>query len=66
KAETKPDPEPEKSALPDGHVEVIVVTPISGLRNGEPWPAAGEPIVLPEAEARGYLQFGYVKLPDTE
>lgn len=41
-------------------VKVKVAVAISGLRNGEPWPAVGESITLPEHEAEGYLRFGYV------
>lgn len=59
-------PEVPAPVLP-AEVEVVVLVAISGLRNGEPWPAPGEPIVLPEAEAAGYLKFGYVKAkPDAE
>lgn len=40
--------------------EFIVRIPISGTRNGEPWPAPGERIDLPEAEALDYLNARYI------
>ena len=53
--------------IPDeGDVTVIVAIAIGGTRNGEPWPAVGEPITLPAVEAAGYLQFGYVLEPESE
>lgn len=42
-------------------VTVIVAENIGGLRNGQKWPAVGEPITLPAAEAADYLKFGYVR-----
>lgn len=56
------DPEP----VSGGEMTVIVAIEIGGTRNGEPWPAVGEPITLPAAEAAGYLQFGYVRASDAE
>ncbi|GAB2702373.1 hypothetical protein BKA24_001686 [Microbacterium marinum] len=41
-------------------VEVFVAVTITGTRNGEPWPAVGEPITLPATEAEAYLAAGYV------
>lgn len=59
-AEVKSAPaEPEAE---DGDVIATVIHQISGLRNGEPWPAAGEPITLPAAEAAQYAAAGYVRL----
>mgnify|MGYP001809824009 CR=1 FL=1 len=46
---------------PDAVVSVIVAVAIGGTRNGEAWPAVGEPITLPVAEAADYLLFGYVR-----
>lgn len=62
-------PEPEAAVepveavtetCPEGHVSVRVRLGISGLRNGESWPAPGELIVLPEDEAAAYLVAGIV------
>lgn len=51
----------QKSAKPaEAMVTVKVAAAISGTRNGELWPAVGEPLTLPEAEAESYIQFGYV------
>jgi hypothetical protein len=38
-----------------------VLAPVSGLRNGLAWPAAGESIELPLDEAITYVQFGYIE-----
>lgn len=59
----KPEPAPEVKAEPiaEGDVTVIVAASIGGTRNGQPWPAVGEPFTLPAAEAAGYLKFGYVR-----
>lgn len=76
--ETKPETKPDSEAAPqggaaveverveDGSLEVVVLVQISGTRNGEAWPAAGESWVLPEAEALAYVKSGYVRLPDAE
>ncbi|KAA9110179.1 hypothetical protein [Microbacterium rhizomatis] len=50
---------------PEG-VTVVMVIGISGLRDGEPWPAPGESIVLPADEAALYIANGYAKLPADE
>lgn len=55
------DSEPEPEPVAEGDVTVIVVVGISGLRNGVPWPAAGEQFVLPADEAADYIKFGYVR-----
>jgi len=47
-----------------GETVVILAIGISGLRNGEPWPAVGEPITLPADEAATYLRLGYVTAPE--
>ena len=69
KPEAKPAPDqaPEVEAEPEVQVEleadevtVIVAVHISGLRNGEPWPAPGEQFTIPADEAERYLAFGYV------
>lgn len=52
------EPEPD-AAEPAGEVTVIVKVAITGTRNGEPWPAVGEPFVLPAAEAEQYILLGY-------
>ena len=68
-APAQPDPEqaePEAEPVPTGTVTVIVAEAIGGTRDGEPWPAVGQPITLPAAEAAGYLQFGYVREADAE
>lgn len=36
---------------------------ISGTRNGQDWPAPGEQIDLPEAEARAMEALGAVEIP---
>lgn len=41
--------------------EFVVVIPIAGTRNGEPWPGHGETIELPVAEGAQYVALGYVK-----
>ena len=56
----EPEVEAEKVEPAAGEVTVRVAVGISGLRNGEPWPAVGEPITLPADEAASYIQFGYV------
>ncbi|WP_066586294.1 hypothetical protein [Cellulomonas timonensis] len=40
--------------------DYLVRYPISGTRNGEPWPDRGERIELPDAEALDYLNAGYI------
>lgn len=42
-------------------VEVVMQITITGLRNGQPWPAVGGSISLPADEAAGYIANGYVK-----
>ena len=41
-------------------MKCIVRYPMTGTRNGEPWPARGEEIDLTQAEAAEYLNAGYV------
>lgn len=60
-AADKAEAELAAASAPEGDVTVIVAEAIGGLRNGEPWPAVGEPITLPAAEAASYLTFGYVR-----
>lgn len=38
----------------------LVRVPISGTRNGQPWPAPGEVIDLPDSEALEYLNARYI------
>lgn len=50
-------------------VSVRMKTGITGYRDGQPWPAVGETIELPEAEAAGLVANGYAVLasdPDTD
>jgi len=42
-------------------MKVRLVSAISGTRDGKPWPAAGEEIDLPDAEAVAMLQNGSAK-----
>lgn len=44
-------------------VEVVMLVTISGLRDGEPWPASGERLALPADEAAIYVANGYAALP---
>lgn len=44
--------------------EYVVRVAISGLRNGEPWPAIGERMTLPVDEGEGYVLAGYVELAE--
>lgn len=37
---------------------------ISGTRNGQVWPAAGESLELPESEARDLVRLGYAESAD--
>lgn len=39
-------------------MRVLMTQQVSGGRNGQPWPAAGEEIDLPDAEARAAIQGG--------
>jgi membrane protein involved in colicin uptake len=45
---------------------VRLVARISGTRDGEDWPAPGETIALPEAEANQLLLNGMAVTPDVE
>lgn len=56
-------PEPETSdeapePLPARHV---MITRISGTRDGVDWPAPGEPIALPDDEAEAMLAAGHIR-----
>lgn len=60
----EPAPEPATPAEPAPEpttADVVMLVSISGLRDGEPWPAAGEGITLPVAEAEAYIANGYAK-----
>ena len=41
-------------------MRVVMVAPPSGYRDGVKWPAAGETIDLPEAEALGLISGGAI------
>lgn len=43
-------------------VPVVMRVEISGSRDGVPWPAIGDGMVLPADEAAAYLVVGYVEL----
>jgi hypothetical protein len=45
----------------DEEIEVEMLITITGLRNGEPWPAVGGSIALPAAEATQCIANGYAK-----
>ena len=45
-------------------VELVMLITITGLRDGEPWPEAGESITLPAEEAALYVANGYAKLAE--
>ena len=51
---------PEAAAEP-ATLDVVMLVSLSGLRDGVAWPAAGEAIALPVAEAEGYIANGYAK-----
>lgn len=60
------DPTPEEQAEvleaiaeEDGDVEVVMLLHITGLRNGEAWPARGQAITLPADEALNLVRNGY-------
>ncbi|CAH0248390.1 hypothetical protein [Microbacterium sp. Bi128] len=55
-----PAAEPEPPTEP-ATLDVVMLVSLSGLRDGEPWPAAGESIALPVDEAEGYIANGYAK-----
>lgn len=59
-AAAAPAPEPEAAAEP-ATLDVVMLVSLSGLRDGVAWPAAGEAIALPVAEAEGYIANGYAK-----
>ena len=50
-----------KAAQPAETVEVVVLVQVSGLRDGERWPAVGESWTLPTAEAEQYIRQGLVE-----
>lgn len=58
---TEPEAPEAAAVVLEGEVEVIVALNITGLRNGEPWPAVGERITLPADEVATYLRTGIVK-----
>lgn len=47
-------------------MKVRLVTPMSGTRDGKPWPAAGEEVDLPDAEALPMLQNGSARAVNTK
>lgn len=53
-ADAAPEAEPETAT-------VVMNIAISGLRNGEPWPAPGGEITLPADEAETYVRLGYAR-----
>lgn len=52
---------PAPAPVSGDEVEVVMTVAISGLRDGQPWPAVGESITLPAGEAEQYVLNGYAK-----
>lgn len=74
-AKAKADAEAEAKAKADAEaadaqvaaedeVTVVMNIWISGLRNGEAWPAPGGEITLPAQEAEQYIALGYASKPE--
>ena len=44
-------------------MKIVMSTPISGTRDGRPWPAVGETADLPDTEAEHLIEQGYAEKP---
>jgi hypothetical protein len=57
----------EETVEVDDTVEVYMTTPLSGTRNGAPWPPIGEKATLPAPEAAHLVAAGHasVEAPET-